>query len=209
MKLVLMSDSHGAHNAIPVPNGDIFVHAGDFSGMGREEEVKSFAEFLRKLPHKHKIVIAGNHEVSFERNREEAEKWLGDSCTYLNNSGVTVEGLKFWGSPVQPFFDNTNTWVFGVHRPEIKDVWDKIPENTDVLITHGGPYGILDKLVNGENVGCPYLLTAVKKIKPKLHVFGHIHEAMGIKMLDGTLFVNAAILDEQYRLIQGCTVIEL
>ena len=204
-----MSDSHGAHNAIPVPLGDIFIHAGDFTGGGRKEEVDSFVAFLQRLPHKHKIVIAGNHDISFERNKEEAESWLGDSCTYLNNSGVTIGGLNFWGSPVHPHFDNTGTWVFGLRREVLKEVWDKIPENTDVLITHGGPRGILDRIVAGTSEGCDELLVAVERVEPKLHVFGHIHESAGIKAHKNTLFVNASVLDDKYKLIQGCIIVEI
>ena len=204
-----MSDSHGAHNLIPVPDGNIFIHAGDFTGMGREQEVKSFADFLRRLPHKHKIVIAGNHDVSFERNRDEARKWLGDSCIYLENEGVEIDGIHIWGSPIHPHFDDTGTWAFGVRWPKIMDTWQRIPENTDILITHGPPRDILDEMGPGSHrPGCEELRKVVDRIKPKIHVFGHIHESGGVRELNGTIFINAAVLNEQYQIKRGCVVVD-
>ena len=206
-----MSDSHGVHNNIPVPGGDVFIHAGDFTGGGSEQEVKSFADFVRRLPHKHKIVIAGNHDVSFERDKENALKWLGDSCIYLENEGVEIDGINFWGSPIHPHFDDTMTWVFGVRWPAITKVWEKIPTNTDVLITHGPPHGILDKMAEGSNrPGCESLRSEITgRVKPKIHVFGHIHQSGGIEKIGETLFINAAVLDEGYRLRTGCTVVNI
>lgn len=210
MKVIYVSDTHGGHDFVKVPEGDILIHAGDFSGMGREQDVRSFAEWIRKLPHKHKIVIAGNHDVSFARMPELARTWLGDSCTYLENSGVEIEGLKIWGSPHHSFFDNSGTWVFGVRAgQEAEEAWAKIPEGLDILLTHGGPAGILDYDSSGNRTGCNQLLNAVKKVKPKVHVFGHIHEQGGKSEKVGeTLFINAAVLDENYRLVRGAMVIE-
>lgn len=204
-----MSDSHGRHDQIPVPDGDVLVHAGDFTGMGKEHEVRAFSDFVKKLPHKHKIVVAGNHEISFERDPMNARGWLGDVCIYLENSGTMVEGLKFWGSPVQPFFDYSGTWVFGELEPKISETWAKIPDNTDVLVTHSPPWRILDTTTSGLSVGCKSLLTAVERIKPMLHIFGHIHEASGIANNDFTQFVNASVLDINYQVANRCTVIEL
>ena len=212
MKLVCISDTHGAHNMIPIPDGDVFIHAGDFTGMGREEEVKSFAEFLKRLPHKHKIVIAGNHDVTFARMPDLARYWLGVgiNCTYLENSGVEIDGVKFWGSPHHSFFDDSGTWVFGVKAgKEAEEVWSKIPEDTDVLITHGMPLGILDQSANGKQTGDAELLKVVEKIKPKIHLFGHIHEQGGKTKKADTEFFNIACLNEHYQLMRGTIVLEL
>lgn len=208
MKIVCLSDTHGIHNFIPMPPGDILVHAGDFTGMGREEEIKSFAEWLRKLDYKHKIVIAGNHDVSLERDTEEALKWLGDSCVYLNNSGITIDGVNFWGSPIHSWF--TDVWAFGRKSHEIGETWDKIPQNTDFLITHGAPSGILDDLAVGGHSGCDKLLEKVKEIKPKVHIFGHIHENGGmVKRVNDTLFMNVAVVNINYQLVRGPITVDL
>lgn len=200
MKIILISDTHGAHNMLRIPEGDILIHAGDFTGMGKEEEIRSFGGWLAGLTHKHKIVIAGNHDVSFQRTPDSAREWLGDSCNYLLNEGIEVEGLKIWGSPVQPLFSN-GVWAFEMNQEGRKELWAKIPSGLDVLITHGPPRGILDKVFTGVPVGCEELNKRVREVKPKVHVFGHIHEEGGkVEDHDGTVFVNAAVVDEKYRL---------
>jgi Icc-related predicted phosphoesterase len=114
------------------------------------------------------------------------------------DSGVTIEGIKFWGSPVTPFFHN---WAFNRYENEIGPHWDLIPEGIDVLITHGPPHGILDKTIReGWSVGCKSLKAKVDQIKPQVHVFGHIHEEMGQVEIGGTTFINASVVDERYRL---------
>ena len=120
------------------------------------------------------------------------------NITYLNDSGVTIEGIKFWGSPVTPWFHN---WAFNRVGEEITKHWDLIPADTDVLITHGPPKGILDETVHGRlHVGCGHLLKKVLEIKPKVHVFGHIHEARGVHEEAGIKFINASCVDLRYEL---------
>ena len=207
MRIVCMSDSHGRHGEILVPEGDVFVHAGDFSMRGQEKEVRAFGAFLRALPHRHKVVIAGNHDLAFESRPAEARAWLGEGCTYLECTGAIVGGLRFWGSPHTPrFFD----WAFNVDRgPALARIWAGIPAETEVLVTHGPPHGLLDVVSRGGHEGCAELRAAVQRVRPKLHVFGHIHEAAGEIEDSGTRFVNACVLDERYRPARGCTVVEL
>ena len=129
--------------------------------------------------------------------KEVAEKYFKDSgIIYLNDSGIEIEGTKFWGSPIQPWFHD---WAFNrVRGEEIKRHWDLIPMDTDVLITHGPPFGLLDMCANGERVGCKDLLETIAKIRPRVHAFGHIHEKYGIARVDKTIFVNACCLNESY-----------
>jgi Icc-related predicted phosphoesterase len=147
------------------------------------------------------VLIAGNHDFFFEVAKpEEVEALIAEypGITYLNDSGATIEGIKFWGSPVTPFFHN---WAFNRWPDEIKPHWDLIPEGIDVLITHGPPEGILDFTeYDRDHVGCPTLLEKVKQIKPKVHVFGHIHEARGKEEIDGTVFINASMVTLRYEL---------
>lgn len=196
MRLVLISDTHGYHDRLEVPEGDVLVHAGDLSKHGRLTELAEFDAWLGKLPHTHKIVIAGNHDFAFERDPKSARHWMRH-CTYLQDSGVTIDGVTFWGSPWQPWFFD---WAFNLPRgKDLAKVWAKIPTGTDVLITHGPPAGIRDKNTGGEAVGCVDLLERVQAVRPRLHVFGHIHESAGVEEIDGTTFVNAACMNRLAR----------
>lgn len=199
MKLILISDTHNKHRWIKtneIPEGDVLIHAGDYSGRGSTEETKSFLDWFSNFHHKHKIFIAGNHDFFFEKKSQaEIDAILPDNIIYLNNSGFTIDGINFWGSPDQPiFFD----WAFNKTEEELKETWSKIPSNTDVLITHSPPYGILDKTIRGKSVGCNHLMRQVEIIQPKVHVFGHIHESYGIFEKHNTTFVNASLLNEKY-----------
>lgn len=151
--------------------------------------------WLNKQSFKHKIVVAGNHDTLFEYDPYTARALL-KNCTYLEDSGVTINGIHFYGFPWQPEFMN---WAFNLPRgKQLQTKWELIPNNTDVLITHCPPYGILD-FANYSNahVGDRDLLTRVKEVKPKLHIFGHIHEGFGKVEQNGTVFINASFCDER------------
>jgi Icc-related predicted phosphoesterase len=188
VKIVCVSDTHDLPPR-DVPDGDILIHAGDLTMMGTFQQIVAAGNWLRSLPHKHKVVICGNHDWLFEKDQYLARHALGQGITYLQDSTATVAGLKFYGSPWTPrCFD----WAFNADA-EIERYWKRIPEDTDILITHGPPRGVLDMTMRGEAVGCPALLSAVERIKPSVHVFGHIHEFGGRAMAqNGTVFVNAA-----------------
>jgi Icc-related predicted phosphoesterase len=190
MLFVAISDTHGYHDRLEVPDGDVLIHGGDLTKHGRLEDVEAFDRWLAGLPHRHKIVIAGNHDFCFQHRPREARALLRHAI-YLEDRAVEVEGVKFYGSPWQPeFFD----WAFNLPRgPALAAVWAKIPDDTQVLITHGPPLGIGDLTHRGPNVGCEDLLRRVRQVRPRLHVFGHIHEAAGRFDVDGTIFVNASI----------------
>ena len=198
MKIVFISDTHSRHYDVDIPNGDMLIHAGDLSSRGKPEEITDFLNWFSNQPHKYKIFIAGNHDFFFEKEHEdEIKNIIPKNVIYLNDSGIEIEDIKIWGSPVQPEFYN---WAFNRKRgKEIKKHWDLIPLDTDILITHGPPLNILDKTVRGDIVGCEDLLNAVNKIKPKIHVFGHIHEDNGVLKKNDTTFINASILNERYR----------
>ena len=162
MKITCISDTHNQHSHIPpdwLEGGDVLVHAGDVSGRGSLKEVEAFMEWFNELPYTHKIFIAGNHDFWFEKvstfavNEMLAEKY--PNITYLNDSGVEIDGVKFWGSPVQPWFYD---WAFNRVGTDICRHWDMIPLDIDVLVTHGPMKGILDMTLRGVSTGCPYLL---------------------------------------------------
>lgn len=208
MRLVCISDTHLRHmrDPITVPAGDVLIHCGDATMQGTLREIKAFADWFGALPHKHKIFVAGNHDWSFQMDRSRAIRALPIGCIYLEDSEAEIEGVRFWGSPWQPWF---MSWAFNLPRGEaLKAHWDKIPDHTDVLITHSPPYGYGD-WVGGENVGCEDLLAAVRRVRPTLHVYGHIHGAYG-QMDDGrTEYVNCSICDERYEPMNKAVVFDL
>lgn len=204
MKIVLVSDTHGSHEALVVPAGDLLIHAGDLTRTGTLSELEAFADWLRALPHRHKLLIAGNHDFCCERQPEATRAVLAE-FVYLVDEAVTIEGLNFYGSPWTPqFFD----WAFQKPRgPELAAVWGRIPAGTDILITHGPPKGILDWTVSGDRAGCADLADTVAELAPRLHVFGHIHEAVGHETHGATTYVNASSVDLGYRVVNEPVVV--
>lgn len=206
IRIVIISDTHGHHD-FEVPPGEVLIHAGDGCKRGSLDEARSWGEFLAAQPHPHKIAIAGNHDRCFESEPALAREQLPASLTYLCDSGCELEGLRFWGAPWQPWF---LSWAFNLPRgPELARKWGLIPEHTDVLVTHGPPMGVLDRTYAGEPVGCEELRAAVARVRPRLHVFGHIHEGYGAEALAGTLFVNASICTLAYRPDNPAVVVDL
>jgi len=207
VRLVAVSDTHGHLPAHAVPDGDVLIHAGDLTRMGTLEQIAAAGAWLRSLPHRDKIVIAGNHDFAFEREPAAALAAFGEGFTYLLDAGVTIAGVRFWGSPWQPqFFD----WAFNLDRgAPLAEKWALVPGDTDVLITHGPPQGILDRTAGGDAAGCADLLARVAAVRPRAHVFGHIHEAAGVVERDGTTFVNASICDLRYRPVNPPRVLDL
>jgi predicted phosphodiesterase len=206
IRLVFVSDTHGFHD-FPVPPGDVLVHAGDGCSYGTLEEASAWASFLRRQPHRHKIVIAGNHDRCFEADFEHA-KALFEEFDFLHDSGCERLGVRFWGSPWQPEFF---AWAFNLPRgPELAAKWALIPDGIDVLVTHGPPQGILDRTYDGTPAGCEDLRVAIQeRVRPRVNVFGHIHEAYGTECIGSTLFINASICTLSYRPTNPAIVVDL
>lgn len=195
-RIVCIADTHGMHLDMShsIPDGDIFVHAGDFCN-GTIGEVQVYNDWLGTLPHSSKITIGGNHDRPFETNGPLCKKQLTNSI-YLENSSVVIDGIRFYGSPVQPEFLG---WAFNFPPEKRKFFWSLIPENTDILITHCPPFGIQDLTIKGDSVGCQELLYRLDTLpNVKLNIFGHIHWSYGWRVADDKTFVNAAICGEDY-----------
>jgi len=212
MKLVLISDTHTKHEDLVLPQGDILIHSGDFTGRGKPYEVEEFFGWLERQSKnfKHVIFIAGNHDMCFEYKSTwvvNAIKSLPTNVHYLEDSEIIVDGVKFYGAPWQPQFFN---WAFNLPRGKaLEEKWEMIPNDTDILITHGPPMYILDYTVRDMwNVGCLALYNKVLQIKPKLHIFGHIHEGYGVKEHENITFVNASSVSVGYLLINKPIEIE-
>lgn len=223
-KIIAISDTHNRLKDIvdKIPSGDIILHAGDATGRGETWEVERFCKEYGSLPHKHKIFTPGNHDWLFETDPTTARKLCEDNgIICLINESITIEGINIHASPESPWFFS---WAFNKARNEkeaefrhidlIKPYWDMIPDNTNILLTHGPAYGILDELTNidgtpkGQFVGCEELLKRIKEIKPDLHICGHIHSGYGEKHINGTSFYNVSVCDEMYSPINEITVID-
>jgi predicted phosphohydrolase len=206
MRLVLLSDTHMLHGRLEIPDGDVVVHAGDFCSSGSFEEASRFATWFAALPHPHKVIIAGNHDRCLEADPSLGPKLFRDAH-YLFDSGATLGGLAFWGSPWQPWF---LSWAFNLPRgPALKAKWDLVPSGIDVLVTHGPPAAILDRCESGEDAGCMDLRAAIERVRPRLHVFGHIHEGYGQRRIGPTLFVNASNCTAAYAPTNEPVVVDL
>lgn len=215
MKIVAISDTHGKWNKLKIPECDILISAGDYSFKGEMHMVRDFHKWLNKQEAGHIISVQGNHELWVEENFNIAKAIAVEECPavhFMDEGLVEIEGLNIWCSAWTPYFHN---WAWNAQRgEEIKKHWDRIPDDTDILVTHGPPMGILDELLrvdgepSGQYVGCSDLMEAVKRIKPDLHFFGHIHCGYGEKHLNGTSFYNAAICDEMYMPTNSIHIVE-
>jgi predicted MPP superfamily phosphohydrolase len=223
----MLSDTHNQHEKFKCEGGDILLHSGDCTSRGGLSEAIKFMEWFGKQPYTHKVMIPGNHDWIFEENPAVMQEYAAKNGIHLlNDSGVILSGavivgepsavreggtsierydIKVWGSPVQPWF---HSWAFNRYmderhatakHPWIKPHWDMIPEGTEILLTHGPAYMILDKVVRGNfNVGCYHLAKRIEELGVSLHVCGHIHEGKGFHYGPKTTYVNASSLDERY-----------
>jgi len=215
-KIVALSDSHNATKRVEMSDGDILVHAGDFSFQGKALEIQDFIEWMKSQPHKHKLWISGNHELGIEdfpSNTEVIDKECGS--TYIHDKVVEIEGLKFFGCNFTPEFNN---WAFNLTERQSKIFWENAPE-CDVVVCHGPPYGYCDSVTpeysHERPLGCPHFLEYIKRTQPLLVIAGHIHGSHSqrkiMKHEDGTetLVVNVSVMDESYTVVAPATVITI
>lgn len=208
MRFVLLSDTH--LRPVDVPSADVLIHAGDFTMDGTFTEVSRFNAWLAGVETRERIIIAGNHDRVLQSKSRRARALLSD-CTYLKDNDVEIGGMRIYGSPWQPWFYD---WAFNFPKADdgrfARAVWEKIPLDTDILVTHGPPHGILDQVgANTPHLGCSALRDRVRIVRPKLHVFGHIHGGYGTFRDGSTLFVNASICNESYDATNAPILIEI
>jgi len=229
VRLVVISDTHSSHSQLVVPEGDLLVHCGDFT-MSRKNtrEYPAFMDWFTSLPHPTKVLIAGNRDnfmdnqvchQAQDKSSEEIKQTRAivaqnQDIIYLQDSGFVYQKgtmrLNIWGSPWTKLHGRSGK-AFQVVDSVMEDKWKQIPLDTDLLITHGPPHEVCDKTLKGEAAGCRYLKEVVKKrVMPRVHLFGHIHEGYGVQEEDGILFVNAASMDKiTKRLTNPPVVIDL
>ncbi len=211
MKFVCISDTHCEHWGMDMPEGDVLLCAGDISLRGNEIQTSEFNYWLGGLDYQYKIVVPGNHDFGFQTHPGLFKAILSEA-TVLMDEAIVINGIKIYGTPWQPKFNN---WAFGLERksPEMQRAMDAIPEDTNILITHAPPYGILDEVpkrnsagtpIGMQHIGCETLRASLEKRFPELryHLFGHIHESGGVEMVTmnnrPTWFINATIADKHH-----------
>jgi len=210
-KICMISDTHDQLNKIIFPHDcDMLLIAGDITGMGTIPQLSKFNLHLQKVikayGFKDVVYISGNHDFLLQKDGVLAQSLI-TGAHYLQDSMIEIDGIRIYGSPWSPFFHN---WAWNLNRgPQIRAKWDLIPE-CDILITHGPCYGILDEadLYSG-HLGCRDLLDAVLRIKPKIHLAGHIHGGYGVKEFEGITFVNSSSCNEMYKPVNPPIVIEI
>jgi Icc-related predicted phosphoesterase len=227
-RITHISDTHNKHTQLEgkLPGGDILIHSGDITSLGRKSEVERFIKWFGKQDYTYKVFIAGNHDMTFDNEKLLRDKlahfegrteydtecadgkpdWLKDILAvgldggtfYLENSSIDIEGIKIWGSPITPSFGYG--WAFNKDRGhDINEVWNTIPMDTDIVITHGPIYGYCDRTNReGLNVGCADLYHRLNEVKPQLHFSGHIHEAYGYRHTDWGYAFNGCNCDLSY-----------
>ena len=190
MRVIVISDTHGLHHELRVPHGDLLIHAGDFTFFGYgAQAIEDFNDWLGSLSHPHKVVTAGNHE--FALAADPSLRTLITNAKLLLNESVVVGPAKIWASPITMHADA----AFGCSdRVERARIYSRIPPDTDIVVSHGPPYGILDRGPGDpEPSGDPELREAIIRVKPLLHVYGHAHAGYGVRQTKHTTFVNASL----------------
>jgi Icc-related predicted phosphoesterase len=217
MLIVCISDSHSRHRELPtLPDGDVLIHAGDWTINGGLPETIDFLQWFGSQPHTHKLLIAGNHDRLCEEQPHLFKDLLPEGVNYLQDCGVAIDGVKFWGTPVTPEFGD---WAFNRSNAALIAHYDLIPADTQVLISHGPPLGILDRLASDGNyaglvkdphVGSHELLNKIESLlELKLVVMGHIHNAYGTLQIKDKMYINAAQLNEKYQVQNSPIVYEI
>ena len=202
----MLSDTHTQHENVKLPKGDILIHAGDLE-IRNEKELKDIISWFESLDFKYVIWCAGNHDFHMEYlYKNNIKPKIPKNIHYLCNDSIEIEGIKIWGSPFSPIFYD---WAFMGNIDELREIWNTIPSDTDIVITHCPVFGINDQVKNGFiSVGCPALRDKLKEIKPKYHICGHIHEAYGVYKDEYTTYINASLLDEYYAMVNNPIVID-
>ncbi|MFW6247338.1 MAG: metallophosphoesterase family protein [bacterium] len=212
LSIVIISDTHNKHKQIKsedLPAADVIIHCGDFTSMGYGHEISKFMKWFGNLhQYDNKIVIAGNHDFMFENASVLAKAHVPDNVIYLEDSGVEILGINFYGTPVQKPFNN---WAFNRPEEKLKQHWEAIPDNTDVLITHSPPYGIRDfGFYSRDEIGSQSLRDEIiNRIRPKISAFGHAHTNHGITEINEIKFINASNLNDKYEYMYKPIIVEL
>lgn len=214
MIITAISDTHSNHRNVNVESADVLISCGDITYRGEQDVMIDFINWMGSLPHKHKIAIAGNHDMSSDPSKTSYINgfyeglWKQNNIHYLFESSVEIEGFKFYGTPYVP---NLSMWAF---YDKNTNKFASVPDDTDVLVSHGPPYKIMDYSVGYEGIrshyGSKHLLQRCSELKKlKAVVFGHTHHCYGQKDINGIKYVNAAVLNDDYKLVRGSNTFQI
>lgn len=211
LRVCLISDTHTYHDQITIPECDLLISAGDYSYLGRPDEVIDFHRWLDRQPAKEIISVQGNHELGVEKAFGASKLRAKDACPrahFIDEGPIEIFGKKIWCSSITPEFHG---WAYNRGDVPIKKHWDLIPDDTEILVTHGPPHLILDATKAGYAIGCPRLRVRVSKLKNlKLHVFGHNHYCGGQKVdWCGVTYINASVVNEDYEVVHAPIELEI
>ena len=212
MKIVAISDTHGFHDNVRIPKCDLLIHAGDISKFGDEAVMPSFMDWLRKSPARETVLTCGNHDSFIQENENKYRFAFPTGCRLLLHEETRVAGIKIFGSPWTPWF---HEWAYNFPKGDLefaRKAWSLIPDDTEILITHGPPAGILDTSrgdFERNGSGCPMLAARIKELKSlRLHVFGHIHESHGRVDKDGVTYINASLVNSSRKPVNSHVVFD-
>lgn len=191
MKIICLSDTHSKHknfeDKLPL-DADMIIHAGDITRVGSAAGVQDFLNWYSRLPYKHKIFIAGNHDYALQEEKNLIR--FPENVIYLENSSVTIEGIKIWGSPVCAHDED---WAFNYNEFERRVMYNKIPNDANIIVSHNPPFEIMDRIsMLKMRKGCKILRDKITEIKPKYVIFGHVHEGAGVQVIDDITYINTA-----------------
>lgn len=199
MQITIISDTHNEHDLIKLDSGDLLIHCGDVGTKGIFTEGSNFLWWFVKQPFKYKILVPGNHDKKLKEHPELISLAKNLGIHMLQNEGITLEGISFWGGT---FVAKVRDGKYKQSFEERVDAWKNMPSaGVDILITHSPPQFILDANERGEHCGCDILLSKVRDLKPKYHLFGHIHE-QGHKEVKttNTTYINCCNKNHEYKL---------
>ena len=224
MRLCCLSDTHTKHKGLTIPECDVLIHAGDSTWTGEYRETRRFIEWFAAQPAKHKVLIAGNHELTLDENHSKFNPHVRNlvlnqrGFIYLENSEVVIDGIKFWGTPWTPWFHD---WAFNGYPDadapfergvSLLDIYKEMPEDVNVIISHGPPYGMGDQTLDGDDrVGSVDMRKLTSNLDHlRLYISGHIHEARGMEIADGGVhYCNVSTLDRDYDTVRVPVVIDV
>ena len=223
IRIVVISDTHGKINQLNIPDGDILIDCGDLTFKGSKMHIQEYSTKINSLPHKHKIIIGGNHDLCLDEERRHILELMHKdelkdfsyaeamgmlkNCIYLKSTGISLYGYNIYGSPYTP---KLSKYAFSKNSDQLKQEWSQIPSNTDILVTHSPPKYIRDLSIHMVNGGCKFLLDeVVNRVKPKYHLFGHIHEQYGVENYEGICFINCSSCNKMRNIANAPIVIDV
>lgn len=191
MKIICLSDTHSNHRnfeQLLPSDADMIIHAGDLTRNGSVVGIQDFINWFAGLPYKYKIFVAGNHDFALQEEKSLIK--FPDNVIYLENSSITVEGIKIWGSPI---CSSDPDWAFNFNDADREVIYKKIPDDTNILISHNPPYNVMDKIsMKNRHIGCKLLAQKIKTIHLDYVIFGHVHEGAGMVRKGTTTYINTA-----------------